>query len=349
MNPKIYMVMVDALRKDYAMTMKSYQLLCDHGVEFAAHRSTNRWTFPALGTVHSGRLTPEHGLWGWEPGWPVPTIKCRQTMAELLKEMGWSTVAFANTGWGKKIFGFDRGFDHYLDNGWWIKNLDAFVAETDKFPTPLFRFIHLLDVHEYFRREPWTMEDWRTAISKGISDEDADHLRELYAQMVHEFDQKLIIHFQTWLAEGATIIMFADHGEHLLDHNRKWHGHGNHCSVPAPCLLDLPLVIAGPLQQAGARIEYRTWDYDLMPTVIGLAAGLMEGECFTWNNGQAEGRSVFDGQCRFTPGVEARNGQERPGSVSPEEQAEVARQLTALGYLDSPEGQVKGESPGGEK
>ena len=45
MNPKIYMVMVDALRKDYAMTMKSYQLLCDHGVEFAAHRSTNRWTF----------------------------------------------------------------------------------------------------------------------------------------------------------------------------------------------------------------------------------------------------------------------------------------------------------------
>src|SRR5439155_17158544 len=78
----------------------------------------------------------------------------RITLAEQLKERGYTTAAFADGGWLRAQFGFDQGFDLYDDAGGGFRKIIPKVLawihthREERF----FLFVHTYDVHSGGRR-----------------------------------------------------------------------------------------------------------------------------------------------------------------------------------------------------
>ncbi len=67
--------------------------------------------------------------------------------------------------------------------------------------------------------------------------------------------------------ENTIVVLTADHGEELFDHNRYFF-HGNSIYVGT---LRLPLIVAGPGLAAGVRTEALVQNIDIAPTLLDLA------------------------------------------------------------------------------
>ncbi len=178
------------------------------------------------------------------------------TLAEALRRRGYRTAAFVANPWIRPEWGFDQGFElfeHYEEqdatrpireaNQWLEKVGDA----------PSFVFLHLMDVHgpyqapeedyralldspslryswklddpaferipAYLRHSPWTqdaeardLKTWRTRYAAGVRavDEKIGGLVQ-YLELTERLDK-------------TVLIVTADHGEELLEHNGWDHG-----------------------------------------------------------------------------------------------------------------------------
>jgi arylsulfatase A-like enzyme len=328
--------MVDALQRAYARKMKTFQFLLDRGVEFAAHRSTNLWTLPALGTFHTGRMAQDHGVITWREPHAIPQIAAEKTLAECLKEIGFGTTAFATTGWGRGIFGFGRGFDNYVEGYWTADKCPIISAQLGILNGPQFVFIHMLDIHDWWEGSNYKMKDWDEMIAKErIGDEQIQHARECYAQAVKNLDDALLPFVVDNFSPDANtiVVLMTDHGEALFEYGPNIMGHGERLMKTVAELTDVPLVMAGgwTLDEEYKRklMLYRTWDFDLMPTLVKIGAEMMDRPDYLLPIG-IEGEDIRYGVFRGTMGHI-----DRPESI-PVDQIELEKtrqQLKALGYV----------------
>lgn len=333
---RIIFLLIDALRQDHAVGMKIYKYLAERGVKFMAHRTTNTWTLPALGTLHSGRLAPDHGVIAWQPENPIPVMKAHQTMAEVISALGFYTVAFSTHGWGRGHFGFHRGFKKYYEGVCWLHQLEETKKGLMECKDNLFAWIHILDLHDWFRHGDMDIVDWRTAIKEGRIDKPmVERARKEYQAGVDEVDDTLmefIVGFEP--DENTTVVMTADHGEALFEYNDRAFQHGQCYTDEVKELMDIPLVVSG-LKINNVVAGYRTFDYDIMPTMVEIAASMGDQEKKIPLNG-VEGRSVFDHRLRTlieeTTWNRLVGGVDEP-QMTDDEKERHKQELRFLGYL----------------
>lgn len=246
----------------------------------------------------------------------TPMRRDLPTLAQRLGEAGYRTVALASNTWLSDDLGLTRGFDHVELQPNDDSVVRAALEEIDRSrDRPLFLFVNLLSAHAPYREGPgpwnagpWsplgpeTVPEWARPylidsspnglhfdrVVEGddasgvlkflrgelpVTERDLELLGRLYDAGVRAADFALGRILGRWVTvhpDGALAVT-SDHGEALGEHGRIDH----RCSVYSE-VLSVPLVLAGPGVEPGARIRTPVGMTALHPTVLawaGLDAG----------------------------------------------------------------------------
>jgi arylsulfatase A-like enzyme len=219
------------------------------------------------------------------------------TLALLLKELGYRTQAYVDDGWLDRRWGFDRGFDGYKDEK--KQGLKRTVRDAVKWlkangDRAFFLFLHTYDVHSkgpyprYHCPAPVRgmfsagieselntddKKEFKAAwenVKESPAPEDLDYIRATYAEGVRHVDEQIGILLdylkKAGLYDSIVTIIWADHGEGLLEHGLWGHGNVYDNTIRVPLLVKLPGHEAG-----GRRIQSIVSGTDLAPTILELA------------------------------------------------------------------------------
>jgi len=222
--------------------------LAAESIVFDNAYSTASYTLSAVGSILSPHYAWEHDLWDgggtWSPDWTWP---------EAFQHHGYATVALVNSLHGSSLYGFDRGFETFLelyhDPADLARRVPPFgdvlfdptarlVEVSAKSERPLFLWAHVLEPHSpYTPPEPFSeshdeaREDSVPADSptlidiqffrRPVSHEDVLHLEAQYRENIEYLD-RILGQFLDELEGGgvldeAILVLFSDHGEAFLD------------------------------------------------------------------------------------------------------------------------------------
>jgi len=321
-RPNIVLFISDTLRADhlscYGRTPQTSPVLdelADNGVLFERCISGSTWTKPSIGTMFTGVPARVHQAVAAEgdineiiqlEAYRVQILREEfLTLAEALKQVGYSNAYFIGNGHGRPEFGYGRGFDHVMyRSGYYVGSQigDAISWIWDTAQEPFFIVIHQLDPHgpylppeeNFFDLHGVTMEDAsrvmdskeaeeiqqfltrygnpkaRAAVKK-ISPEANEYLKMLYDAEIHTVDyhlKRLTNHLKRINVFDQTVFAFtSDHGEGFREHGFYGHGAG----LGYQELVHVPLVMAGGGLPQGVRVPHSTSMIDLYPTLLELA------------------------------------------------------------------------------
>jgi len=185
--PNVVLISIDMLRPDHLNcygyprdTSPAIDQLADEGVLFENVISSASWTLPAHCAMLTGLTDSVHGCMNTENKLDPSRI----TLAERLRDAGYSTFGFFSGPYLHPVFGLDQGFDEYVDcTSYPTVSRDAALAAgrvesdainrrsheditsprvlhavlrrlNDQTRRPFFFFIHLWDVHFDFLPPP---------------------------------------------------------------------------------------------------------------------------------------------------------------------------------------------------
>jgi arylsulfatase A-like enzyme len=119
-KPNVLLISIDTLRADhlgcYGNTSARTPVidqLAREGVRFERAFSTVPLTLPAHASILTGTYPSYHGIRD-NAGFILP--QDQTTLAEVLRDEGYSTGAVVGAYVLDSKFGLDQGFDHYFDN-----------------------------------------------------------------------------------------------------------------------------------------------------------------------------------------------------------------------------------------
>lgn len=274
-------IVVDTLRADVLREVDTPHMdSLDQRVDRAWAAGT--WTVPSVVSLFTGASVREHGfdLPTGRIG-KYPQLPALPTLAEVLKQQGFTTTGLYSNGYLAQELGFDRGFDT------WRRVSDTIVA--DRFRKTVeqtwthggrdFAYLHLLGPHSPLKpseasREKYAVDpEWfdpRMGLEIGVAKRNRrEGAREAYAQAYRAVveDTDLIIgELLAALGEhrkDTLIVLTSDHGELLGERDIVGHGYW----------------VWEPLTQVPLRLEGHQGE---LPATFGLA-GL--ADLVTWNLG----------------------------------------------------------------
>jgi len=291
-RPNIVLIIIDTLRADKlgvygfpANISPEIDELANNGVIFSRVLSQSSWTRPSIGSFLTSRYPRQLGL--YDERWDVLPENFT-TLAEALKESGYTTIGVTANPNINKYFQFDQGFDSYVDSKVVFKWMneeegqekatkkihlrpakDIFriaLDEVSKLPkTPCYLQINIMDVHE----------GRRTSASK--ADED---LRGFdapgYLQKVRESSREIGNFIKSLKSrpgwENTLFVINSDHGEGLNDH-KGIRGSKSHGFILYKSQVWVPLILyhTSDTSLRGIKIDKTVRLLDLMPTLLELA------------------------------------------------------------------------------
>ncbi len=311
----LVLVVVDTLRADhlgcygYARPTSPFlDRLAAGGVEFLHAYAQASWTKPATASLLTGLYPTEHGA--SELGRLRPEV---ETLASVLRRRGYRTMGVVANGFLSKTFGFDRGFDDYVElwTGQGKGNADPSWEDAlatvsgwphERFTEPFFLFVFLIDPHTPYAPKPpyrdlFLTDPARVAVGLGsvgtvaglekagkaaLAPASLGDLIALYDAEIRYTDDGLRAFVDLLERRGVAgrtlVAVTADHGEGLFDHATLTHGDELYREQ-----VHIPLVLAHPRLPAGRKVRAIAQGIDLVPTVLDL---LHVG----WTGG--EGRSL---------------------------------------------------------
>jgi arylsulfatase A-like enzyme len=289
------LVTLDTTRADHCSaygysreTTPTLERVAAEGVRFAVAYAPSATTGPTHATLFTSLYPPSHGVLKNGIALAPPYV----TLAERLRERGYTSAAFVSSFVLDPKFGWDQGFDAFDAEfapegetwhgatwegrpvGVFDRRADATIARARAWlergrdaSRPFFLFVHLFDPHkpyvppeEYARRFPpaeQDSDDLRVTIAKydaEIAFADAQ-LGELLAALE-----------ALGLARDTLLLVTADHGEGLMQHGHLEHGvHIYEEQVRVPLLVRWPARLA-----AGRVVESAVSLVDVVPTVLEL-------------------------------------------------------------------------------
>lgn len=275
--------------------------LAEHGVRFERAYTVTPLTIPAHSSLFTGLLPPRHGV---RDNGDFFLAEGATTLAELLRDAGYETMASVGAEVTSHHWGFAQGFDAFFDdmgsardeekNRWRVErpaNLvahDAMAWLTPRFGSarPWFAWVHMYDPHapytppnpfdKLFEGRPYLGEVAWTDLQVGLI------LRKLNEAGVLD---------DTW------VIVLSDHGEGLGDHGEAMHG-----VLLYDATTHIPLLVRPPGGRAGGLVVGEPVSLvDVMPTILGIAgvpmpAGLDGRDLaplLTGETGPAQRRPVY--------------------------------------------------------
>ncbi len=299
-RPNVVLVVWDATRPDRLSsygyerdTSPNLKRFFERGAVFEHAQSTAPWTVPAVAGIFTGLFSHNHRC-----GYAVedPTLAltpAAHTLAEALKDAGYATGLFTDQRIYLKQGGFEQGFEvaRWVGERKLVPSALSFVDARKG--RPVFLVVYWLDPHAPY--EPPRRHDlWSDAgigivnvrasdrvkegfhhhgpINRGevvLTDAQYQQLRNLYDGEIHANDAqfgRLVAGLEErGLTLANTLFIFtSDHGEAFNEHPRQrvWH------DLPYETILDVPLLIAGPGVEAGARVRSVVRTIDIHPTVL---------------------------------------------------------------------------------
>ncbi len=305
----VVIVSIDTLRPDHLGchgyhrdTSPAMDRLAREGTRFENAVSTTSWTLPAHIALLTSLPDLVHGVL-WDN---YHLNGSRITLAEIMKEQGYRTAGIFTGPYLLPRFGFDQGFDYYIDCTLYdkkLKGMDVLVASergrttpgamekveiwlNDNQNHPFFLFLHLFDVHPDFDPPPPfdTIFDpdysggvdgkdvfHNPAIHAGMERGDLEHLRALYDGEIRFVDDAGIARLMEMLeernlAEKTLVVITSDHGEEFFEHGEFGHRKNLYDTT-----LRIPLIFWRPgLVPQGKVIERQVRITDVMPTILEL-------------------------------------------------------------------------------
>ena len=309
----VILIVVDTLRQDRLTTYGSSRVLTPYLDKLASRSfvffdnySASNWTLPAMMSMFTG-MYPQHHLVTNKYSYNSPdtyinldkTSPHLITLAQYFKESGYHTAGFTGGAGVSSVFGFDKGFDTYSDEGDfdsfestiplamdWLKNISA--DEDNRH----FLFLHGYDVHGQVANnddlEPYFSKSYKGDLQGSVeehvemrdqyqikkqlflTDDDKQFLIDRYDDKVLAMDKKIGFFLEDYYSQlgfdnPTLVILTSDHGEELFDHNGIDHGLTLYQEV-----VKSPLLIHLPEQTKSIKVESRTSAVDLLPTVLDL-------------------------------------------------------------------------------
>ncbi len=307
-RPNIILISIDTLRADH-LSCYEYQRRTSPNIDALAHGgalfenaiSQSNWTLPSHMSIMTSQIPRSHGIQTIEQRLP----KFKVTLAEVLRNAGYTTVAFTGGYNVDARFGFDQGFDTYHGDKVYYLTLEEKVKYgkgvrlsyllpevlnwlSSHKDEPFFMFLHCWDTHAPYMQHEEFVEEFSPGYTGSISmvthelvsalnsssveapAEDVERIRALYDNEIRYVDTFLGRFFDAidrWnLFEKTIIVLTSDHGDELLEHG---FGHGLFLHEPE---IHVPLIVSYPhVIPAGIRVGDVVQSIDIMPTLLELA------------------------------------------------------------------------------
>ncbi|MBN2384958.1 sulfatase [bacterium] len=300
----IVLYVIDTLRNDHLGCYGYDRKTSPHMDRFARHSALyqyayapSSWTRPSAASIVTGLLPHNHRA----------TVRSAvlssefTTLAEVLKNNGYYTVAFISNSNIVKEFGFDQGFDEFhefldkepityapTDSHVVGHAFDEFLAKyrTSQNQKPLFILVwtvdphapytpdksvrDLLDIDQYTEIDTydWALIPLYQEGAMAPTDSQLEFIKTRYDQEIVFNDQAFGRLLDTLRAqslyENTTIIVTSDHGEEFLDHDGYSHGTTLYNEV-----ITIPFMIKSDALEPGIKHD-RIQLIDLFPTVLDL-------------------------------------------------------------------------------
>ncbi len=260
-RPNVLLITLDTTRADH-MGCYGYQRpttpvldrLAAESVVYTHAISTSSWTLPAHASLFTGKFTTSHGARydtegplrltdgidgpeNWKDYRARGLSPSETTLAEILKEAGYVTGAVVGGPWMKKVFGLDKGFDHYDDaqirtvNGRLAGEVTSAALEwvEKESDHEFFLFLNYFDPHTpYSAPEPFTYQFFPDGEAPSNQEPSLEEMNNLYdaeiLYMDHHIGRLLEGLERLGLFEHTLFIVTADHGELLGEHGKMGHG-----------------------------------------------------------------------------------------------------------------------------
>jgi choline-sulfatase len=273
--------------------------LARRGVRFDDAVTSVPLTLPSHATILTGLSPLSHGV---HDNGTYRLAEDHVTLAEALKAHGYDTAAFVGCFVVDARFGLDQGFDRYdfdvPSDGYRPQMLDFNERSADHVTdavlewldardgpagsTPFFAWVHYFDAHQPYRSPLQRL----TRFASRPYDAEIAYVDIEFGRLLGELNERGKL-------DNTLIVVAADHGEALGEHDEQTHG-----MLLYEPTLHVPLIISNASLFDGA---YKVSDrvvglVDLRPTVedlLGIAeAGQLDGESLLGTHPDAD-RAVY--------------------------------------------------------
>jgi len=301
----VVLISIDTLRADHLgcyeydrNTSPNIDKIANEGILFENHISQAPWTVPSHASMFTSLYPFPLGLKN-----PVKLDNEHITLAEIMKDNGYTTIAFTDGGHMIDEFGFDQGFDVFNDEGGGLAEINGRVSRwiNSSQKRPFFLFIHTYDTHCLSKDKP--QKPYRYMFDKEFEYNGSHycgHIQDLtrvsggellyknaiYDGAIYYTDMLIGDLFEELKKHGiynkSIIIITSDHGEEIGDHGFFDHGHSLYDEI-----MHVPLIINYPDSKdvVKRRVKTITRNIDIMPTILDFLNISF--------NGNLEGRSLF--------------------------------------------------------
>ncbi len=307
-RPNIILISIDTLRADHLGaygyprdTSPNIDALARQGVVFENAVAQANWTLPSHMSLLTSQVPAVHG---------VRTVRQRLdpakvTLAEILKNAGYTTVGITGGYNVDARFGFAQGFDEYTGDKFYHLMLEEKVKYgqgvrlsyllpdvidllSRPAARPFFLFLHFWDTHApymphegYIERFPSRAEEPEVFTHQMVLElrrhpekagpEMRERIAALYDNEIRYADHYLGVVFRTLrergLREDTIVVLTSDHGDEMLEHGLIGHGVGLY--EPE---VHVPLIVTYPRKLAGnKRIASVARSIDIPVTILELA------------------------------------------------------------------------------
>jgi len=267
---RVILITPDTLRYD-RVTPELMPNVCEWANDATQYKyalSTSDWTSPSFAAMMTGEYPKDVKHYDPPPVDHVDWIaNGTPTIARVLHDQGFQTVAFVSSTTVGMTGGFAQGFDEFYRRdssetkfpssaAIFSDAMDWLDAHPDE---DVFMWLHTWDCHFPYnppkpdrRRMPdiegrWDYEwdPWLATVRTGeltFTDAEMERGEELYNQGVSAYDRRLG-RFLKWQEENypAMVVFVSDHGEEFWEHGGFEHGHTMYDE-----LLHVPLIVKEP-------------------------------------------------------------------------------------------------------
>lgn len=301
-RPNILLVTIDALRADHLscygykrITSPNIDKLAKEGVCFLNFFATSGTTVHATPALLTGKYLGVYSLEVLTKTFNNILDNKFTTLAEYLRGSNYDTAAFLSNGHYRFGTGFEQGFNLYnnsLDNAQSITDQAIAFLKNYHRKKPFFVWVHYIDTHSpYFSPEGFMSLFVGDSMYKGkdkilelnLEDNNSpymskghipkilfrkDHYALNYYIACYDAAIRYVdFHIGRLLKEAdknTLVIVTADHGESLGEHNVYFHHEGLYDEV-----LHVPLIIKdNNFFKGGGKVSESACSIDIVPTVL---------------------------------------------------------------------------------